>query len=57
MTEADLLDPLLREGLSDPQICALVKVIAALQQLPTDRARARVVAWALYKLVEDGADD
>lgn len=35
----------IRQGLADPQVRAFVKVVAALNTLPSDRARARVLRF------------
>jgi len=36
----------IRTALSDPHVRAFVLVMGALQPLPSDRARARVLTWA-----------
>lgn len=45
----------IRRGLNDPQVRAFVIVVGALAQLPSDRARARVLSYVQDKLAEDGA--
>jgi hypothetical protein len=43
-------------GLSDPVTRAVVKIVGALQPLPTDKARRRVLRWAAEKLEEERED-
>ena len=43
---------LIRAGLEDPATRAFVKVVAVLQQLPTNRSRARVLHWVADNLAE-----
>lgn len=47
---------LLQRGLDDPQVRAFVKVIGVLQQLPSDRARARVL-WCVRDQLDEQAGD
>lgn len=49
--EADMI----RRGLADPAVRALVKVIGTLSKLPSDRARARVLRHVDDRLDEENA--
>jgi len=43
---------LIKRGLEDPAARALIKVIGALQDLPSDRARARTMHWVIDHFAE-----
>jgi hypothetical protein len=43
---------LIRRGLERPDVRAFVKIMGALEQLPTDRARRRVMTYVADKLGE-----
>jgi hypothetical protein len=43
----------IRRGLQDPVTRATVKVVGTLLQLPTDRARQRVLGFVVDKLNEE----
>lgn len=43
----------IKAGLTDPVVRAYVNVIGILMQLPSDRARARVLAYVQDKLAEE----
>lgn len=47
---------LIRRGLADPTVRALVKVIGALAALPTDRARVRALRLVEDRLAEQRAE-
>ena len=43
----------IRRALEDPTVRAFVKVIGALQTLPSDRARARVIRYVADRLDDE----
>jgi hypothetical protein len=45
----------IRDGLADPRVRALVRVMGVLARLPSDRSRARVLRFVDDKFAEDDA--